>query len=42
MPTFSAVGIARFYFFAGYVKGGGDVDFNDQNFHDLPHFELAE
>lgn len=49
--------IARFYFFAGYVKsvadsmniklrwGGdwdGDFDFNDQNFDDLPHFELID
>jgi len=47
--------IARFYFFAGYVKSvadsmhikirwGGDwdsdMDFTDQNFDDLPHFEL--
>ena len=45
---------ARFYHFAGYVKGiademdikirwGGDWDsdneFDDQTFHDLPHFE---
>ena len=49
--------IARFYFFAGYVKSvadnmniklrwGGDwdsdMDFNDQNFDDLPHFELID
>ena len=49
--------IARFYFFAGYVKSvadnmsiklrwGGDwdsdLDFNDQNFDDLPHFELID
>jgi len=47
--------LARFYFFAGYVKSiadnmnikirwGGDwdsdMDFTDQNFDDLPHFEL--
>lgn len=47
--------IARFYFFAGYVKSvadsmnidirwGGDwdsdLDFSDQSFDDLPHFEL--
>ena len=49
--------IARFYFFAGYVKSvadnmniklrwGGDwdsdLDFNEQNFDDLPHFELID
>ena len=49
--------LARFYFFAGYVKSvadsmnikirwGGDwdsdMDFTDQTFDDLPHFEIAE
>lgn len=49
--------LARFYFFAGYVKsvadsmnfkirwGGdwdGDLDFTDQNFDDLPHFEVID
>lgn len=49
--------LARFYFFAGYVKsvadsmgfkirwGGdwdGDMDFTDQNFDDLPHFEIRD
>lgn len=49
--------LARFYFFAGYVKSvadsmnikvrwGGDwdsdLDFTDQNFDDLPHFELVD
>lgn len=48
--------IARFYMFAGFVKGiaasmgikirwggdwDGDHDFNDQNFDDLPHFEVV-
>ena len=48
--------LARFYFFAGYVKSvadsmgfkvrwGGDwdsdMDFADQNFDDLPHFEIV-
>lgn len=48
--------MARFYHFAGYVKGvanqmnigirwGGDwdsdQDFSDQEFHDLPHFQLG-
>ena len=49
--------LARFYFFAGYVKSaansmnikirwGGDwdsdLDFTDQNFDDLPHFEIID
>lgn len=49
--------LARFYFFAGYVKSvadsmnikirwGGDwdsdLDFTDQNFDDLPHFEVID